>query len=253
MRLVTSPRGTVLVWTAMCSTDGWRQCQGQSDTRENSHLQSKGNKGMIDMYLEEESQKSGEQLDLVKINALVKMATKYDKGVAEHGGGLHTKPDNTRMWLENLQEELMDGVFYIEKMLYGPMSKFNFSKRSLRNMDGVHPDLQQVLHTALGLGVIDFVVIQGVRTQAEQDRLYAQGRTEPGPVVTWTRNSKHLVQDDGWGHAVDVVPYPTFFDDREAFYTLGGVIQSAASLEGKSLRWGESFRNTDLPHWEVRD
>ena len=48
-------------------------------------------------------------------------------------------------------------------------------------------------------------VIETVRSQARQDALYAQGRTAPGPVVTWTRNSKHgkgmaadLIIDEAW-------------------------------------------------------
>jgi peptidoglycan LD-endopeptidase CwlK len=38
------------------------------------------------------------------------------------------------------------------------------------------------------------------RTQAEQDDLWAQGRTKPGPIVTWTKHSQHLV-----GKAFDFV------------------------------------------------
>ncbi|WP_445147328.1 hypothetical protein [Dyella sp. Tek66A03] len=39
---------------------------------------------------------------------------------------------------------------------------------------------------------VDFTVTAGYRTHAEQDALYAQGRTKPGNVVTWTRNSRHI-------------------------------------------------------------
>ncbi len=35
-------------------------------------------------------------------------------------------------------------------------------------------------------------VVETTRTQARQNALFAQGRTAPGPVVTWTRNSRHL-------------------------------------------------------------
>ena len=38
------------------------------------------------------------------------------------------------------------------------------------------------------------------RTQAEQDHIYAQGRTRPGNKVTWTRNSRHI-----GGGAMDIV------------------------------------------------
>lgn len=41
----------------------------------------------------------------------------------------------------------------------------------------------------------------GRRSQAEQDALFAQGRTRPGPVVTWTRDSDHIR-----GIAADIVP-----------------------------------------------
>lgn len=45
----------------------------------------------------------------------------------------------------------------------------------------------------------DVAVVSARRTQAEQDRLYAQGRTTPGKIVTWTRTSAHLT-----GAAVDL-------------------------------------------------
>lgn len=35
------------------------------------------------------------------------------------------------------------------------------------------------------------VITETYRTQERQDMLYEQGRTQPGAVVTWTRNSQH--------------------------------------------------------------
>lgn len=126
------------------------------------------------------------------------------------------------------------------------MSKFKFGKRSARNIATVKYDLQRVLSRALELGVMDFSVICGKRTQAEQDRLYAQGRTEPGPIVTWTRNSKHIT-----GDAVDIVPYPLDWDDHNSFYKLAGIIKSAAVLEDVELKWGGDWNSKDLPHFEL--
>src|SRR5690606_21400824 len=34
-------------------------------------------------------------------------------------------------------------------------------------------------------------LVEGFRDGARQDYLYAQGRTRPGPIVTWTRDSAH--------------------------------------------------------------
>lgn len=79
---------------------------------------------------------------------------------------------------------------------------FQLSAKSRERLAGVHPDLRRVVERAIQLTTIDFVVTQGNRTQAEQDALYAQGRTKPGKKVTWTRNSRHV-----GGFAVDLAPY----------------------------------------------
>ena len=46
---------------------------------------------------------------------------------------------------------------------------------------------------------LDVGIASGGRTQQEQDDIYAQGRTKPGKIVTWTRNSKHI-----GGNALDL-------------------------------------------------
>jgi peptidoglycan LD-endopeptidase CwlK len=47
---------------------------------------------------------------------------------------------------------------------------------------------------------IDYLITCTKRTIEEQAKLYAQGRTTPGPKVTWTMHSKHLT-----GNAFDFV------------------------------------------------
>jgi peptidoglycan LD-endopeptidase CwlK len=41
----------------------------------------------------------------------------------------------------------------------------------------------------------DYLITCTRRTQAEQQVLYNQGRTAPGPIVTWILQSKHLTGD----------------------------------------------------------
>ena len=65
-------------------------------------------------------------------------------------------------------------------------------------------------------------VVEGRRSQARQDALFAQGRTAPGPVVTWTRDSAH--RD---GAAVDVM-INGGYHDAAAFSTLARI----AAAEG---------------------
>lgn len=68
---------------------------------------------------------------------------------------------------------------------------FKFSKRSLENLQGVHPDLVMVTTHALSLSPIDFVVIDGLRTLDEQKILVAKGKSR-------RLDSRHLT-----GHAID--------------------------------------------------
>ena len=57
-------------------------------------------------------------------------------------------------------------------------------------------------------------VAETYRSQARQDALYAQGRTDPGAVVTWTRASNHTA-----GRAADVV-IDGSYDNPEAYQRL---------------------------------
>lgn len=53
----------------------------------------------------------------IRDKALAKAKAKYDLGVIEHGSGLEKAPDDLVLWLNHLQEELIDGIMYVEKML----------------------------------------------------------------------------------------------------------------------------------------
>lgn len=77
---------------------------------------------------------------------------------------------------------------------------FTFSQRSWQRLEGVHPDLVFILKETLVKSPIDFGVVEGLRSMERQKQLVAQKKSQ-------TTNSKHLVQADGWGHAVDLVPY----------------------------------------------
>jgi peptidoglycan L-alanyl-D-glutamate endopeptidase CwlK len=69
---------------------------------------------------------------------------------------------------------------------------FKLSSESEKILSTVRPDLQRVIRHAASITTTPFAVVSGNRTQAQQDYLYAQGRTRPGLVVTWTRNSNHM-------------------------------------------------------------
>lgn len=138
---------------------------------------------------------------------------------------------------------------------------YKFSKRSLDNLKGVHPFLVDVVHGAMGMQIMDFTVVEGVRSLERQKTLVAQGKSR-------TMLSKHLIQSDGYGHAVDLYPYPVDMnlvikgDMREVFRfgVLSGVMLSVAKKHGiivvNGADWngnGQTLDHTffDAPHFQL--
>lgn len=80
------------------------------------------------------------------------------------------------------------------------MSTFKFGTRSLEELNGVHEGVVECCHYAIKRSSVDFGVHDGLRTIEQQREYVRTGASQ-------TLNSKHLVQPDGFGHAVDLVPY----------------------------------------------
>lgn len=138
---------------------------------------------------------------------------------------------------------------------------YSLSQRSISNLRGVHPDMVAVVERAIQITEQDFIVIEGVRTQERQDELWAQGRTKPGPIVTWTKDaSSHGIGKDGYGHAVDICPFPVDWNDISKFDLIYVAMMSAAQELGVRLRYGGDWDmdgklrekgETDSPHFEL--
>lgn len=116
---------------------------------------------------------------------------------------------------------------------------FKFSQRSLDNMKGVHPDLVKVVHRALELTPVDFVVIEGLRSRQRQEELFRKGFSK-------TLNSRHLT-----GHAVDIVPLPVDWKNIEPFRRLAQAMKAAASELDVPIVWGGDWKGWDNPHYEL--
>jgi len=129
-----------------------------------------------------------------------------------------------------------------------------FSSHSLARLGSVHKDLQTLFHEVIK--DYDCTVICGLRTQEEQQKLYAKGRYEPGNIVTYKdgvdRRSKH--QD---GTAVDVVPWPIDWDDEVRFREFGWFVLGVANTlkrDGQidnDIKWGGHWQFKDYPHFEL--
>ena len=88
----------------------------------------------------------------------------------------------------------------------------------------------RVVKKAIELSTTDFSVTEGERTLAQQQTNVKKG-------VSQTMKSKHLVQEDGFVHAVDLVPYPVNWD-LNAFYPIANAMQQAAEALNIKIRWG---------------
>jgi peptidoglycan L-alanyl-D-glutamate endopeptidase CwlK len=138
---------------------------------------------------------------------------------------------------------------------------FSFSDSSLKKLEGVHPDLIKVVCRAIALSEVDFKIIEGVRTPARQKILYAQGRTKPGPIVTWTLRSNHFVNPKtGFGHAIDVLPAPYDWKHGKVWDQMAKAMFEAADELDTPIRWGADWDRdgkprergeTDSPHFEL--
>ena len=84
---------------------------------------------------------------------------------------------------------------------------FILSRRSLKNLEGVHADLVRVVERALEITSVDFVVTEGLRSVERQEQLVKSGASK-------TRRSRHLT-----GHAVDVAAWVTLPDPTVPYLT----------------------------------
>lgn len=119
---------------------------------------------------------------------------------------------------------------------------FKFSKRSLRELEGIHPDLRKVVNMALSLTEVDFIITDGLRTIEEQREYVRRGASK-------TMRSRHLS-----GHAVDFVAY----DGRAATYDLKMMRKVAAAFKLAAMNlkipieWGGDWKSfVDTPHIEL--
>lgn len=124
---------------------------------------------------------------------------------------------------------------------------YNWSKTSLQRREGVHPDLIKISDKALSYGEIDLVVLPdgGIRTPQRQAELVAKGASK-------TLLSKHLIQKDGYGHAIDLAPYPIDWQNLERFKQVGGLMKRAAKELNIEIIWGGDWKWKDYPHYELK-
>jgi peptidoglycan L-alanyl-D-glutamate endopeptidase CwlK len=135
---------------------------------------------------------------------------------------------------------------------------FRLGRTSLQRLKGVHPDMVRVCSLGIEYSEIDFTVTEGLRSIERQKELVAKGFSK-------TFQSKHLLQNDGFCHAFDVVAVGDLDKDGivdaqdkaltwapPIYRQIAEAMKRAASELGIAIRWGGDFKNFfDGPHLEL--
>lgn len=121
---------------------------------------------------------------------------------------------------------------------------FVLGAKSRAELQGVTPPLVRAVEAAILRSRQDFSVHDGLRTPAEQANYVRAG-------TSTTMDSKHIKQADGFGHAVDLVPFINgkLRWEWPAIYPIAAAVRAVAIEQGVRIRWGGAWDRTlnDLP------
>lgn len=122
-------------------------------------------------------------------------------------------------------------------------------ERSERNIATLLPEVRPIARALVQKSAqagIRIKVISALRTCAEQDALYAQGRTRPGSRVT---NARGGYSNHNFGIAFDVGVFEgSAYVPQSAKYKAVGALGMDLGLE-----WGGSWKTiVDEPHFQLR-
>lgn len=116
---------------------------------------------------------------------------------------------------------------------YGMTTTFKLGSKSIAELKDVHPDLVRTVKRAIQLTTQDFRVNDGTRTIEEQRKYVKLGYSK-------TMKSRHLIQKDGLGYAVDLAPYIAgkVLFEWAAIWPIAVAMAKAAKELGVELTWG---------------
>lgn len=110
---------------------------------------------------------------------------------------------------------------------------FTLGVISRTNLQQVHPQLVALVNRAILISSVDFQVTAGARTLEQEEKMVADGASQ-------TLHSHHLIQKDGYGGAVDLVPFyngsPHW--DWNLIYPIAATMQQVAKEAGVEITWG---------------
>lgn len=125
-----------------------------------------------------------------------------------------------------------------------------FSAKSRQRLDTCHPELIRLFDAVVK--VIDCTVIEGYRSNADQEEAFRNGTSQLRPGQSLHNRRPSL--------AVDVAPYPIDWKDWHRWYFFAGYVLATARSMGMEVRsgldWNMNFDFKDqsffdAPHFEL--
>lgn len=129
----------------------------------------------------------------------------------------------------------------------------------MRDTKALHPELQiklALLQSECKKHGIIIGIGECLRTRAEQDDLYAKGRTKPGKIVTNAKGNTYSSMHQ-WGVAFDFYLKMDVDGDGsvsdDAFNNSTGLFEKVGKIgQTIGLEWGGSWKSIkDLPHFQL--
>lgn len=133
---------------------------------------------------------------------------------------------------------------------------YKIDKSSIEKISKLHPKIRsEVFHLVKQCykNNVRIRVAQGYRTFAEQDELYAQGRTKPGPIVTnskagWSNHNYSLAIDFCLLHTDGTISW-SLLDDADADGQKDWM-EVVTIFKNAGYSWGGNWNFVDNPHIE---
>jgi peptidoglycan L-alanyl-D-glutamate endopeptidase CwlK len=149
----------------------------------------------------------------------------------------------------------IDVAYPNEGIYYGGFPEVR-SDVVMRGIDKLHPELQvcvnKFLEECKSRG-LDVCITETLRTQEEQEALYAQGRTTSGKIVT---NCRGFQSPHCWGVAFDFcrnVKGKEYDNSDKFFDYVGEIAKTIFDDTEYDLFWGGDFKTfVDKPHIEMK-
>jgi len=127
-----------------------------------------------------------------------------------------------------------------------------FGKRSMQRLNTCDEDLIALFKEVVKY--FDCSVLEGHRGEEKQNKYFNEGKSK----VQYPKGRHNRKPSN----AVDVVPYPVDWEDREQMTYFAGFVKGVAYKMGIPIRWGGDWNNNndlkdnnfdDLPHFELRE